>query len=155
MSAEPASDQLVRLADRRGVATDYWDWQQHHVRVPASTLVAVLDALGVDASDDDAVARAHRDLDDAPWRRTLPPTVVTRAGWTPWVAVHVPHGAGVTLHVELEGGGRRRVRQLDHWVEPREVDGELVGEATFELDADLPLGWHRLCLLYTSPSPRD
>ena len=155
MSAEPASDQLVRLADRRGVATDYWDWQQHHVRVPAPTLVAVLDALGVDASDDDAVARAHRDLDDAPWRRTLPPTVVTRAGWTPWVAVHVPHGTGVALHVELEGGGRRRVRQLDHWVEPREVDGELVGEATFELDADLPLGWHRLVAEVEGRDPQD
>lgn len=85
VSAEPASDQLVRLADRLGVATAYWDWQQHHVRVPASTLVAVLDALGVDASDDDAVARAHRDLDDAPWRRTLPrPSSRARAGRRGW-----------------------------------------------------------------------
>ena len=34
--------------------------------------------------------------------------------------------------------------QVDHWVEPRQVDGELIGEATFALPADLPLGWHKL-----------
>src|SRR3954462_9922913 len=30
------------------------------------------------------------------------------------------------------------------WVEPAEVDSVLLGEATFRLPADLPIGWHRL-----------
>ena len=38
----------------------------------------------------------------------------------------------------------RDVVQVDRWVEPVEVDGALVGEATFALPADLPTGWHRL-----------
>nr|WP_269204480.1 4-alpha-glucanotransferase [Motilibacter deserti] len=36
------------------------------------------------------------------------------------------------------------MRQLDVWVDPREVDGRLVGEATFEVPGDLPLGYHEL-----------
>ncbi len=46
--------------------------------------------------------------------------------------------------VDLEDGGRRDVRQVDHWVPPRIIDGHEVGEATYELPGDLPLGWHTL-----------
>ena len=58
--------------------------------------------------------------------------------------MHVPHGEPVAAWVELEDGGRVDLAQADRWVEPREVDGALVGEATFDLPADLPLGWHTL-----------
>ena len=58
----------------------------------ASTIVAVLRALGIDASDDAAAARALAQEADRPWRRLLPPVVVCREGWTPWVPVHLPHG---------------------------------------------------------------
>ena len=37
---------------------------------------------------------------------------------------------------------RRDVAALDRWVEPRAVDGVLVGRATCALPTDLPLGWH-------------
>ena len=36
------------------------------------------------------------------------------------------------------------VRQLENWTPPRRSAGALIGEATFELPADLPLGYHRL-----------
>ncbi|MFZ9988253.1 MAG: 4-alpha-glucanotransferase, partial [Candidatus Nanopelagicales bacterium] len=32
--------------------------------------------------------------------------------------------------------------QSNRWVEPREIDGVLTGEATFVVPADIPLGWH-------------
>ena len=51
-------ESLVELARRYGVATEYDDWTGRHVTVAESTLVAVLDALGVAAAtEDDAPPR--------------------------------------------------------------------------------------------------
>src|SRR6266508_470611 len=137
---------LVDLAVAYGVATEYWDWQGRHVVVPAETVAAVLEALGVDASTPDLAAAALESQRLARWRRTLPPTLVMREGWTPWFAVHLPHGTQAEVWVDLEDGGQRRdVPQQDHWVQPQWVDGGLVGEATYQLPGDLPLGYHRLC----------
>ncbi len=144
MDTAAPSEDLVELARRHGVATDYWDWQGQHVVVSDASIRAVLAALGVDASSDDAVLGSLAAHDDLPWRRTLPATVVCREGWTPWVAVHVPDGAGVRVDIELEDGTVRPAAQVDHWVPSRSIDGREVGEATFELPGDLPLGWHRL-----------
>ena len=140
-----APDQsLLDLAAKHRIATEYWDWQGRQVPVTAQALVAVLAGLGVEAGTPEAVHSAHEEADLRDWRRVLPPTVVMREGWTPWVAVHVPHGAGVEVYVELEDGGRRDVRAVDNWVDPREVDGVLRGRATVELPGDLPPGWHLL-----------
>lgn len=141
---EPLSAPLAELARLHGVATQYWDWQGQHVLVPDTTVRTVLAALGVDASSEDAVRVALEETADTPWRRILPPVVVTRSGATVRVPVHVPHGEAVSAWVELEHGGRRELAQVDHWVEPRVVDGRQVGEATFEVPDDLPLGWHRV-----------
>lgn len=144
VSDVPPSAHLLDLAKAWGVATDFWDWQGVHTVISEDTLVTILGALGVDATTEEAIETGLRDADLRPWRRVLPPVVVTREGWTPWVPVHLPDGEQVTLTIELEDGGTRDVRQIDHWVDPREVDGVLTGEATFELDGDLPLGWHVL-----------
>jgi 4-alpha-glucanotransferase len=56
----------------------------------------------------------------------------------------VPHGEAVTVDLELEGGGRISLAQLMIWVDPHHVDGELIGEATFEIRNDVPLGYHQL-----------
>jgi 4-alpha-glucanotransferase len=139
---EPSAE-LVDLAVSYGVATEYWDWQGQHVTVSADVVTKVLTALGVDTADPGrALAEQHNDR----WRRTLPPTLVIRAGWTPWFAVHLPHGTRAEVWVELEDGGQRRdVAQQKRWVDPRIVDGVEIGEATYQLPADLPLGYHRLC----------
>ncbi len=113
-------------------------------RCPRPTIRAVLTALGIEAEGDDAIEQALADVDLATWRRTLPATVVAREGWTPWVHAHVPAGTGIRLEVVLEDGSVREVPQVDRWVEDRDVDGEPVGEATFEVPGDLPVGWHRL-----------
>ena len=136
---------LYQLANAHGVATEFWDWQGRHTVVSAETIVTVLAALGVDASTPEKTGVAlyydwlHR------WERMLPPCLVTRQGWSPWFAVHVDHGADVSVWVETEDGGRRSdVHQQDHLVNPEWVNGTLVGEATFAVPADLPLGYHRL-----------
>nr|WP_245530349.1 4-alpha-glucanotransferase [Cellulomonas flavigena] len=111
------------------------------------TVVRVLAALGVDASSPERVELALAHVENMPWRRVLPPVVVLREGAAVQVPVHVTHGDPVDVWLELDaeaGGGRREVTQVDVVVEPRTVDGRLVGRATFELPTDLPLGWHEI-----------
>jgi 4-alpha-glucanotransferase len=146
---DPADDDrqsLVELAAAYGVSTEYTNWQGEHVDVADETLRAILVALGADVTD---AAAALEDRRLAPWRRMLPPAVVVRQGDPAQVPVHVADGAPVEVWVELEGGagdvqGRRKLSQADNWSAPREVDGVPVGEATFEVPDDLPLGYHRL-----------
>ncbi len=136
---------LIALAERYGVVPDYWDFHGGHRFVSEATLVAVLAALGVDASSPERIELALTNAEDEVWRRMVPPVVVLRAGHGGQLAVHVDDGAPVQAHLELdpeEGGGRRSLDQLDVYVPPRTVDGRLVGRATMALPADLPLGWH-------------
>jgi 4-alpha-glucanotransferase len=136
---------LAELADRYGIATEFWDWQGRHVSVAAETVIAVLRALGVEASTPEATTAALAARRDEPWRRMLPLCMVTREGTTPSVPVHVEHGTPVEVWVELERGGvRDDLRQLENWNGPQRIDDRLVGEASFEVPGDLPLGYHTL-----------
>ena len=141
---EQAADALLELAAAHGVATDFWDWQGRHVPVSRASVEMVLAALGVEADSEQAVNSALRDVAERPWRQMLPRVVVTRSGRVHDVAVHVPDGQPVHAWVELEGGETVRLAQTDRWVEPRTVAGSPVGEATFRVPDDLPLGWHTL-----------
>jgi len=136
------SHALAELARAFGVATEYWDWQGNQVIVGESTISAVLEALGLDVSDDAAIKRSRGVVADRAWRRNLPPIVVCRESWPTWVPVHLPDGAVAEVWVVLEDATRRDLGQVDHYVEPRMIDGQPTGEATFEVPGDLPLGWH-------------
>jgi 4-alpha-glucanotransferase len=158
-SDAPSTDQpplptpeLQRLAELHGVATDFWDWQGRHRPVSRSTVEAVLAALGVTAHTEESVRASLAEADEAPWRRTLPPCVVTRSGREHHVPVHVRHLEPVAAWVELEDGGRVELALADRWVEPRQVAGELVGEATVVVPPDLRLGWHTLCASVGAPA---
>ncbi len=139
----PYDDTVRELAVAYGVAVDYWDWQGQHVLVPTATMLSVLAALDVDASTPESAQIALAAKLDAAWRRMLPPVLVTRQGWQSTFEVHVPDGRPVEVWVELETGERRGgIEQRDNWNPPRTVDHELVGEATFAIPSDLPLGYH-------------
>lgn len=136
---------LHRLAESYGIATEFWDWRGAHVTVPAETIIRVLDALGVDAGTPEAAQAAADGIADRDWQRMLPPTVVVRQGQSLSVYVHVTHHEPVSIWVELENGGTREdLVQEDNWSPPRQLGERLVGEATFRLPADLPLGYHTL-----------
>ena len=136
---------LQQLADAYGIATDYWDWRGRHVEVARETIVAVLAALDVDASTAEAAARALEEKHRLRWSRMLPPCLAMREHRTGSIEVHVPHGDPAETWIELEtGGSRGPLRQLENWSPPQEIGGELVGEASFEISADLPLGYHTL-----------
>ncbi|WP_425491696.1 4-alpha-glucanotransferase [Nocardioides mesophilus] len=141
-SAHPDSAALRELARSYAVATDYHDWQGRPVQVPDATVTRVLGAMGVDTADPAAALAERR---EQPWRRMLPPSVVTVQGERREVPVHVDHGAPVEVWLELEDGSRHDdVPQTDRWVDPRQVGDRLVGEATFTVPTDLPLGYHTL-----------
>lgn len=141
------SSALAELAARHGVAIDYEDWAGRRIAVPESTLVAVLDALGVDARTEDTRVAALAAHDRAHWRRPLPPIVLGRSGTSSTFWVHVTHGDPVEVFLTLEDGTTRSgLRQLENNRPPFELGDRLVGEASFELPADLPLGYHRLHL---------
>ncbi|CAN5490392.1 4-alpha-glucanotransferase [soil metagenome] len=138
---------LVDLATRFGVATSYTDWTGHTVDVPESTLVAVLAALGVEAESPQQRAQSLADHDRTYWSKAMPPTIVGRAGTDTAFWVHVTDGEDAHVWVRLEDGTvRTGVRQLDNFTPPFELNGRMIGEATFALPADLPLGYHRVHL---------
>ncbi|MBV9513258.1 MAG: 4-alpha-glucanotransferase [Mycobacteriaceae bacterium] len=138
---------LVELAGRYGVATRYEDANGQQIVVPDRTLVAILAALGVAAATEDDRRAALRSHDRSYWSRALPPVIVMRAGTPAPFWAHVTHGAPARLWIRLEDGAVwAGLRQLDNFTPPYDLDGRLVGEATFELPANLPLGYHRLHL---------
>ncbi|AYJ50191.1 4-alpha-glucanotransferase [Rhodococcus sp. P1Y] len=136
------SSQLRELAESRGVSTSYRGWDQTEREVSETTLRRILAARGIAADTQDEVSASLSQYDEARWRRTLPPVIVTVAGEPGSVEVHVPHGESVSVSVTTESGETVPLRQLQVWVDPREIDGALVGRATFELPHDLTTGWH-------------
>ena len=146
----PASDnidELRRIADANGIATGFWNWYGNWVGVSASTLLKVLGALGLPLDESSTVGDVHeaqRLTEEREWRRTLPPTIVARQGGGYMFPVHVPDGSWVNVQWVLEDGRKGACDQVDRYVPPRMIDGELVGRATFDVPHWLPLGWHRL-----------
>jgi len=149
-AAEPPAEDLpdgdlVALARAHGVQSQYVGQSGAAEKVRASTLVAILAALDVDASTPAAVAAAREHADDDRWRRVLPGSVVVREGQDRDVAVYVHHGDPVSVAVEPEDGGAPvELAQQDVWVPSRVVDGVERGQATFRIPGTLAVGYHRL-----------
>jgi len=139
---------LDELAQACGLQTQSWDWKGNPIHVGDATVIAVLAALGVDASTDTAIDTALADQRNRVWRRPLPSGTVMQQGQTAWVNAHVPTGWPATLGVRLEDGDWVEIRQIDNWNDDRLIDGHWFGEATFELPGDLPLGYHTMVLTY-------
>ncbi|MBB1024570.1 4-alpha-glucanotransferase [Dietzia sp. DQ12-76] len=146
---------LVELAERCGVATSYEDARGIRREIPARTLRAVLAAMGIPVGEDDdegggSVSAALEEVRLRPWRRVLPPTIVTRQGSGALCAVHVPRGTSVGLSVHLEDSSDPLDLVLPAAAEEsRSVDGTPVDRFDLELPDALPLGWHRLVAVVT------
>ncbi|MDV8148241.1 4-alpha-glucanotransferase [Arthrobacter sp. B10-11] len=139
-----ADDLLRKLAAVRGVSTSFRGWDGAEHPVAAKTLHGVLTALGDRTGTTDEIQSTLRDAELEPWRRLLPPSVVSREGREINVAVFVPHGTPVSVWAVTEDGTRVEAEQREDWEEPRDVNGVLKGRAAFALPGDMPLGWHTL-----------
>ncbi|MET7856717.1 4-alpha-glucanotransferase [Streptomyces sp. NPDC005318] len=92
---------LSRLAALHGVATSYAPSADVTVSVPDGTVVAVLAALGVDASTPAAVEESLAAAESAAASRLLPPTLVVWTG-EPLPAALIALRPGTTLEIEPE-----------------------------------------------------
>lgn len=147
LRAETDMGSLRYLADLNGVATGFWDWYGNHKAVSAQSLLKVLHALGVEVDEDSTVGDVQVAIEETqarPWRRLLPATVVAREGVDATFNVHVKDGQWVNVSWVSENGQRGECAQTDNWEEPRQIDGEWIGEASFIVPGTLPVGWHRL-----------
>jgi 4-alpha-glucanotransferase len=95
-----AVSERARLAALHGVDTSYRPAPDQEIRVPEETVVAVLAALGVDASTPAAVRDALAEHERRTLGRLLPRSVVVREGQAP--RLKLP--SGTTLRVETEDG---------------------------------------------------
>ncbi|MER6612525.1 4-alpha-glucanotransferase [Streptomyces xantholiticus] len=99
---------LARLAELHGVATTFSPTKGVTVAVPDATVVAVLTALGIDASTPEAVRAALERAERAAAERLLPSTVVVWRGpdggrpEIPPALTGLP--AGTTLRLTMESG---------------------------------------------------
>jgi 4-alpha-glucanotransferase len=144
--SEP-SPSLVELAGRFGIAAEYQDWTGRRAVVSETTLVAVLAAFGVAAGTESERAAALTASDRSYWSRALPAAIVARAGAETRFWAHVTHGHPAQVWLRLEDGTvRAGLRQVDNFSPPFDLDGRWIGEASFLLPPDLPLGYHRLHL---------
>jgi 4-alpha-glucanotransferase len=141
MTDDHPTPALAALAEAHGVATEYWSFFGDRVSVPAATLRAILRAMDVDPADDAAVAAALAEVDEGPWRRLLPPSLVTRPGVRA-LLLHVADAHDVTASVALEDGSWRDLPIPEQRPAARLVDGVLVWRVEVPLPDDLPLGWH-------------
>ncbi|MFE2420976.1 4-alpha-glucanotransferase [Streptomyces hokutonensis] len=108
---EALGEELSRLAELHGVATAYSPSPDRAVPASPGAVVAVLAALGVDASTPQAVRAALAARQQESAERLLPPTVVARHGSTPAALDALPEGT--RLHIETEQGETRTgVEQL-------------------------------------------
>lgn len=153
MSASTLVRVLAELAEHYGISANYHDWVGEYVEVAPETLIAVLAALDVDASTEESARAALEAAVERPWRQTLPPTTVTRVGLAKDLLVHVPAGEPVAVQVHVEHGPSLAAEQLEHIVEPRQIDGTPIGEAKFRLPGDLPAGWHEIVALVGEEDP--
>lgn len=140
--SEQPSEALATLARACGVATDVHLIDGTHHTVSRGALVAILEAMGFDAHDDDACRASFDELKDYAWTRIVPPVTVLREGQSRDIPVHLPHGASVTATLRTEDGEQRTLDQVDKVVEPHGIGSVTVGRATFRIPGDLPLGWH-------------
>ncbi|MDI5973089.1 4-alpha-glucanotransferase [Streptomyces sp. SL13] len=95
----PADPDLARLAALHGVDTAYEPVPGRPVHVPRSTVVAVLAALGVDASGPGAVRAALAERAAHLADRPLPPCLVVRAG-APVPPLGLPSGTAAVVTLE-------------------------------------------------------
>ena len=137
---------LLELAAAHGLQTQFWDWKGNLTTTSPETILAILAAMRVDASTPEAIEVALGAARNVDWRRPLPACRVVEAGQVATVNAHVTAGTPASLVIQLEDGGQRSVSQIDNWEPDRQIDDQWIGEATFELPGDLPLGYHRMIL---------
>jgi len=150
--ASTAKDPLNQLTRLYGVGASYQDFRGRPHEVSRDSRIAILGAMGVDASNTQAIDTALHAFEASSWMRTLPPVVVASAGAAPIVPIAMPvdlHAKQINWTLTLEDGQRREgvatIKDLE--IEARaKVDARSFVRCRLPLPQDLPLGYHRVAV---------
>ena len=139
---------LDELAERMGIEFAFLDARGNVVNASVEAKLRLLEAMGVDASDEETARSALAELDYAGWRTALPPVLVMyeRGG----TDLTLPGAISeVAWHIALEQGGERR-GTLDFMNLPLRMECHHEGETRqrrwWVLPDGLPWGYHRLSI---------
>ena len=120
---------------------------------------AILASMGHDVSSPVTAEASLRIFEESSWREPVPPVVVAIAGHgAARIQIVVPAGIDgvVAWSVALEEGGTIRgdvaVTAMPD-TESRDLDGGRLIRRTLSIDADLPLGYHRVAIVLPSGAP--
>lgn len=165
-------DLLRELATEHSIATGYTAYGGHYLGVPDDTLIKILHCMGVDLGlndysvddlaaidfdgadydkrpSEEIVQAALQRRHDQEFSRPLPRCIVTTDTESQAFNVHVRDGKPVDqLFITFENSSVLEItEQLENWEPPRDIDGVIWGEATFQLPTGLPQGWHTITLV--------
>ena len=146
-SVDRLSRPLIRLAKLVGVATSYVGMSDDYHEIEDDVLVAVLAALGIEASGEEAINRSMRAIMDERHRRLIPPTVLHIVGREDSVRINTPIMMVPKATITLENGepyeGRLQMGSGDG-AQAYLLDDRFIANASLILPADLPAGYHTL-----------
>ncbi|MCS4490571.1 MULTISPECIES: 4-alpha-glucanotransferase [unclassified Corynebacterium] len=145
-------ESLRELAAAYAISTGYTGFGGQPIEVSDDTLIKTLKALEVDISDHPSEEEIHRKLQerhDGEFSRPLPRSVVMIDEANYYLHVHVHDGAPADISITLEDGSLAKADQVENWTPARTIAGVTWGEATFEIPAGLPQGWHTITLTST------
>ena len=117
-------------------------------------MVAVLKALDVDASSDEAIVRSMTQLEVENSKRLLPSTIVATTGKPTGITLNCSSDADITVSIELEDG-----TAFGHFALLPNLNS---GKPDLTIAPDLPMGYHTLTVTVdgrrarrpSSPPPR-
>ena len=138
-SEERIARPLIQLAKLNGISTSYIDQLGTYVEIRDEVLVSVLAALGVDASNDKAIAASYTATQQHIADTLVEPTIVKFIGKETVTPIRA-RGDGVTLKLTLEDGTQYKGDLAAHLTASDAGDDSL----QLALPDDIPAGYHTL-----------
>ncbi|MFL6578655.1 MAG: 4-alpha-glucanotransferase [Povalibacter sp.] len=142
-------DPLTQLTKLYGIGASYYDFRGELHDVSRESRVAILAAMGVDASSNEAIEKAVHAFEASNWMRTLPPALVVAANAPALLPIAIPlelRAKQISWTVTLEDGQTRegvaRIKDLETEAKGK-VDARSFVRVLLPLPGDLPLGYHR------------
>ena len=144
-STERLARPLIKLAKACGLATSFIDQLGTYTEISDAALVAVLKALDVDASSDEAIVRSMTQLEVENSKRLLPSTIVATTGKPTGITLNCSSDADITASIELEDG-----TAFGHFALLPNLNS---GKPDLTIAPDLPMGYHTLTAPTRLPAP--
>ncbi|KFI55270.1 4-alpha-glucanotransferase [Bifidobacterium callitrichos] len=146
-SAERLERPLIQLAKLVGIGTSYVGMSNDYHEIDDDVLVAVLAALGVDASSDEAIAQSSKRIRDARRTRLVAPTLLHTVGEETRIPVNVGVFDIPSAKITLEDGTRypgRIAYGPGDGSKAYVLNDKFITTAALIIPADLPAGYHTL-----------